>query len=96
MIDNDELESVMKMNIFYEYGKHDLLILPFFNHGTRRMSIAHEIAIRLIGIETTIFGSILNPFVSSSKNLNNPALDAGSGAPFFLLLIAVLKVRILE
>ena len=38
----------------------------------------------LIGIEMTIFGSILNPFVSSSKNLSRPALDAGSGAFFFL------------
>lgn len=55
------------------------------------MSIAHEIAIRLIGIVTTIFGFILNPFVSSSKNLNSPALDAGSGAPFFLLLIVTLQ-----
>jgi hypothetical protein len=26
----------------------------------------------------------LNPLVSSSKNLNSPALDAGSGALFFL------------
>jgi len=48
------------------------------------MSIAHESTIRLIGIVTTIFGSILNPLVSSSKNLNSPALDAGSGALFFL------------
>jgi len=31
-----------------------------------------------------IFGSILTPFVSSSKNLSRPALDAGSGAFFFL------------
>ena len=77
----------MKTNIVYEFVKHDLVTLPFFNHGTRKMSIAHEIAIRLIGIVTTIFGSILNPLVSSSKNRNSPALDAGSGAPFFLLLI---------
>ena len=38
----------------------------------------------LIGIEMIIFGSILTPFVSSSKNLSSPALDAGSGAFFFL------------
>jgi len=38
----------------------------------------------LIGIEMIIFGSILTPFVSSSKNLSRPALDAGSGAFFFL------------
>ena len=80
----------MKMNTSYEYVKHDLVIPPFFNHGARKMSIAHEIAIRLIGIVTTIFGSILNPLVSSSKNLNSPALDAGSGALFFLLLIVAL------
>jgi hypothetical protein len=49
-------------------------------------SNAHEIAIMLIGIEMAILGSILNPFVSSSKNLNSPALDAGSGA-FFLSAI---------
>jgi len=80
----------MKMNTSYEYVKHGLLILPFFNHGARKISIAHEIAIRLMGIVTTIFGSILNPLVSSSKNLNSPALDAGSGALFFLLLIVAL------
>jgi len=38
----------------------------------------------LIGIEMIIFGSILTPLVSSSKNLSRPALDAGSGAFFFL------------
>jgi hypothetical protein len=91
MIDNDEMVLVMKTNIFYEFVKHDRVILPLFNHGTRKISIAHEIAIRLIGIVTTIFGSILNPLVSSSKNLNRPALDAGSGAPFFLLLIVALQ-----
>jgi hypothetical protein len=31
----------------------------------------------------------LNPLVSSSKNLNSPALDAGRGAFFFLLIIAL-------
>ncbi|GIS96318.1 MAG: hypothetical protein CM1200mP23_1240 [Nitrososphaerota archaeon] len=29
-----------------------------------------------------------NPLVSSSKNLNNPALDAGNGAFFFLSAIS--------
>jgi hypothetical protein len=38
--------------------------------------------IKLIGMLTTIFGSILNPLVSSSKNLIKPPLDAGSGADF--------------
>jgi len=51
------------------------------------MSIAHERTIRLIGMLTTILGSILKPFVSSSKNLIKPPLEAGSGADFLLLLI---------
>ena len=55
------------------------------------MSINHETTIKLIGTETTIFGSTLNPLVSSSKNLMRPPLDAGSGAPFFLLLMAVFQ-----
>src|SRR5215210_2394378 len=37
---------------------------------------------------STISGLILMPFVSSSKNLKRPALEAGRGAFFFLLLIA--------
>ena len=53
-------------------------------YGIRSRSIAHETAIMLIGIEMIIFGSILTPLVSSSKNLSRPALDAGSGAFFFL------------
>ena len=44
--------------------------------------MAHETTIKLIGMQTTILGSILNPLVSSSKNLINPPLDAGSGADF--------------
>lgn len=39
-------------------------------------------------IPSTNSGFILTPLVSSSKNRSNPALDAGSGAFFFLLLIA--------
>src|SRR5215217_84614 len=39
-------------------------------------------------IPSTISGLILMPFVSSSKNLKRPALEAGRGAFFFLLLIA--------
>ena len=46
--------------------------------------MAQDTATRLIGMEMIIFGSILTPFVSSSKNLSKPALDAGSGAFFFL------------
>jgi len=54
------------------------------------MSITHETAMRLIGIEITILGSILNPFVSSSKKRIRPPLDAGNGADFFLLLMVAL------
>jgi hypothetical protein len=38
----------------------------------------------------------LNPLVSSSKNLKSPALDAGSGAPFFLLLMINWRMDILH
>jgi hypothetical protein len=34
----------------------------------------------------TISGLIFVPLVSSSKNLSNPALEAGKGAFFFLLM----------
>jgi len=43
-------------------------------------------------MQTIIFGSILTPLVSSSKNLSKPALDAGSGA-FFFLPSAILVMR---
>jgi len=55
------------------------------------MSISQETTIKLMGTETTILGSTLNPLVSSSKNLMRPPLDAGSGAPFFLLLIVTFQ-----
>jgi len=47
----------------------------------------------LIGIQMIIFGSIFTPFVSSSKNLNRPALDAGNGAFFFLSAMPNLKAE---
>jgi hypothetical protein len=40
--------------------------------------------IKLIGTTTTILGETLTPFVSSSKNLKRPALEAGSGLLLFL------------
>jgi len=49
----------------------------------------------LIGIEMMIF-AILNPFVSSSKNLSRPALDAGSGAFFFLSAILSIENRMVK
>ena len=45
----------------------------------------------LIGIEMMIFGSIFTPLVSSSKNLSRPALDAGSGAFFFLSAMSIIE-----
>jgi len=60
-------------------------------HGARNISINHETIIKLIGIDTTIFGSTFHPLVSSSKNLMRPPLDAGSGAYFFLSAITIQK-----
>ena len=54
------------------------------DQGINNLSIAQETRIRLIGTMTTIFGETLTPFVSSSKNLNRPALDAGNGLLLFL------------
>lgn len=48
--------------------------------------ISIDTAIRVPVSPKTISGFTLYPLVSSSKNLNNPALEAGSGAFFFLLL----------
>ena len=47
--------------------------------------IIKDIPIREPDIVKTISGFILKPFVSSSKNLNSPALEAGIGADFFIL-----------
>ena len=54
------------------------------DQGMNNLSIAQETRTRLIGTTTTIFGETLTPFVSSSKNLNRPALDAGNGLLLFL------------
>ena len=54
------------------------------DQGMKSMSSIHETTIRLIGTEITIFGFTLMPFVSSSKNLKRPALDAGNAALVFL------------
>jgi hypothetical protein len=48
--------------------------------------IRREMPIRPPVIPRTTSGFIFIPFVSSSKNLNRPALDAGRGAFFFLLI----------
>lgn len=46
-----------------------------------------DIPINPPAMPNTISGLTLTPLVSSSKNLNRPALEAGNGAFFFLLLI---------
>jgi hypothetical protein len=40
-----------------------------------------------------ISGFTFIPFVSSSKNLNNPALEAGKGAFFFAFLLIIKKLH---
>ena len=47
------------------------------------MTQIYKIAINPPVTPRTISGFTLTPLVSSSKNLNNPALEAGNGA-FFL------------
>ena len=48
--------------------------------------IRMEIAIKAPVTPRTTSGFTLTPLVSSSKNLSKPALEAGNGAFFFLLL----------
>jgi hypothetical protein len=58
-----------------------------------RIFRAQETAIKPDGIATTMYGLNLYPLVSSSKNLSKPALDAGKGADFLLLItLAILNV----
>lgn len=46
-----------------------------------------DIAINAPAIPNMISGLTFIPLVSSSKNLNNPALDAGRGAFFLAFLL---------
>lgn len=46
-----------------------------------------DIAINAPAIHSMISGFTFIPLVSSSKNLNKPALDAGRGAFFFAFLL---------
>ena len=65
------------------------------NQGINRISSNHDTMIKLIGTEITIFGFTLIPFVSSSKNLKRPALEAGNAALVFLsAIIQIKKLRI--
>jgi hypothetical protein len=62
-------------------------IIGVFSHGRKNNFRIHEITIKPDGIATTISGLIRYPLVSSSKNLKRPALDAGRGADFLLLMV---------
>ena len=46
-----------------------------------------ETSMREIEVASTISGLTLTPSVSSSKKRSNPALEAGRGFSFFLLLL---------
>lgn len=56
----------------------------------RRIKI--EIIMMMIELITTHSGLIFTPFVSSSKNLNKPALEAGNGASRFLFLLPLIPI----
>ncbi len=51
------------------------------------MLMTIDAAIRAIEVMSTISGLIFTPSVASLKNVRRPALEAGIGAFFFLLLI---------
>ena len=59
---------------------------PFCHTGSKIL-IKIDITINATDIATTISGLILTPLVSSSKKRSSPALEAGRGACFFLLLL---------
>lgn len=56
--------------------------------------MAIDMAIRAIELTRTISGLIFTPCVSSLKNVSRPALDAGIGVLFFLLLIAMFRTAV--
>jgi len=58
-----------------------MLLIEFYTGKT--ILIIIEIPMRAPVTPSIISGFTLTPRVSSSKNLNNPALDAGNGAFFF-------------
>ena len=72
--------------IFDTWSRRGVSIRP--QPTGNRILIIIEAPITAPVIPNTISGLTLMPLVSSSKNLRRPALEAGSGAFFFLLLIA--------
>jgi hypothetical protein len=68
------------------------MLLSCYAPRTGNMTlIMMEIAIKAPVTPRTISGFTFTPLVSSSKNLSKPALEAGNGAFFFLLLNLIHK-----
>ena len=61
------------------------------NYTGTKTFIDIEITINAPDIPKMISGFTFIPFVSSSKNLNNAALEAGKGAFFFDFLLIIKK-----
>jgi hypothetical protein len=59
------------------------------SHTGNRILIRRDTPMSPPVTPNTTSGFILIPFVSSSKNLRRPALEAGKGAFFFLLIMNV-------
>ena len=70
------------MNVSYTVFTYQLMLLMVFYTG-KAILIIIEIPMRAPVIPSITSGFTFTPRVSSSKNLNNPALDAGNGAFFF-------------
>ena len=69
-----------------------LLKLSGYAPATGKMTLIKiEIAIKAPVTPRTTSGFTFTPLVSSSKNLSKPALEAGNGAFFFLLLNIIQK-----
>jgi hypothetical protein len=70
-----------------------LLVLPSLSVSEvlaqKKMLMTIDAAIKDMEPIRTISGLILTPWVSSLKKVRRPALDAGIGALFFLLLIRI-------
>lgn len=58
--------------------------------------MAIDTAIRTIEEISTISGLILTPSVSSLKKVSRPALDAGIGLPFLLLIDFAATLTVLK
>ena len=76
------------MNIRYTVRAiFHLMLVSCYAPTTGNMTLMMiEIAIKAPVTPRITSGFTFTPLVSSSKNLNNPALEAGNGAFFFLLL----------